>query len=83
MFLSSFKTLASIVFKYFADKEKWPNLSRAIIHEFFFRIYSKVIQVIYLHLPINAPCFKALAPTIFEIFADNVKMPKISKGHNS
>ena len=28
-------------------------------------------------------CFKALVPTVFEIFADKVKLSKITKGHNS
>ena len=44
--------------------EKFPNLQRVITHENFFRIYSKVNQVI--HLPIDSPSFKALAPTVFE-----------------
>ena len=52
-----------------------PNLQRAITHEIFFRIYSKVNQVIYSSLSINSPSFKALAPTVFEIFAEKVKMP--------
>ena len=63
-------------------REKCPNLQRAITHEIFFRIYSKVNQVIYSSLPINLPSFKALAPTIFSYFADKVKMPNITKGHN-
>ena len=45
-----------------------PKLQRAITHEVFFRIYSKVNQVIYSSLPIHSSTFKALASTVFEIF---------------
>ena len=41
----SFKALALIVLRYFADKVKCPKLQRAIIQEVFFKIYSKVYQV--------------------------------------
>ena len=36
--------------------------------QIFFRIYSKVNQVIYSSLPINLSSFKSLVPTVFEIF---------------
>ena len=70
---SCFKALAltfmsNSFLRYFADKAKCLNLQRAIIHEIFFRIYSKVNQVIWSSLSINLPSFKALAPTLFEIF---------------
>ena len=47
---------------------KCPKLQRAITHEVFFRIYSKVNQVIYSSIPIYSPGFKALASIVFEIF---------------
>ena len=60
------------------------DMKRAITHEVFFKIYSNVNQMVYLSLPINSPSFKALAPTLFfRYFADNIKMPQITKGHNS
>ena len=64
-------------------REKCPNLQGAITHEIFFQSLFKVNQVIYSSLSINSPSFKALAPTVFEILADKVKMRKIIKGHNS
>ena len=39
-----------------------------LLMKYFYIIYSKSNQVIYLSLPINLPSFKALAPTVFEIF---------------
>ena len=45
--------------------EKCSKLQRAITHEVFFRIYSKVNQVIYSSIPIYSPGFKALALIIF------------------
>ena len=60
------KALASVVFEILADKGKVPKFTKG--HEIFFRIYSKVNQVINLPFPINSPSFKALAPTVFEIF---------------
>ena len=47
-----FKALAPTFFRYFADKVKMPKIIRAITHEIFFRIYSKLNQVIYSTLPI-------------------------------
>ena len=53
--------------------------------KYFFKIYLKVNQVIYSSLKINSPSFKALAPTVFEIFrwqgknAQNYKGPKLMK----
>ena len=52
-----FKTLACTVQKlcYSSKKhamQKCPKLQRAIIHEVFFRIYTKVNQVIYSSIPI-------------------------------
>ena len=65
-------------------RERCLNLQRAITYEIFFRIYPKVNQVIYSSLPINSPSFKSLALTVFlRYFADKIKMPKITKGHNS
>ena len=79
IYSSSFKAPASVVFEiYFADKGKCPNLQRAITHEIFFRIYSKVKQVIYSSLQINSPSFKSLAP-IVRYFADKIKMPKLQR----
>ena len=54
--------------RYFADKVKCPKLQRAITHEVFFRISSKVNPIIYSSLQINLLSFKALALTVFEIF---------------
>ena len=56
-------------------REKCPNLQRAITQGIFFRIYSKVNQVIYSSLSINSLSFMALAPTILRHYADKVKMP--------
>ena len=67
IYSSSFKGLAAIIFQIIADKRKIPKLQRAITHEIFFQIYSKVKQVNY-SSPINSPSFKALAPTVIEIF---------------
>ena len=67
-------------------RAKCLNLQRTITHEilfFFFKIYSKVNQIIYLSLPINSSSLKALAPTVFfRYFADKVKIPKTTKGDN-
>ena len=49
----------------------------------YFKSYTKVNQVTYSSLPINSPSFKSLALTVFRYFADKIKMPKITKGHNS
>ena len=46
---------------------KCPKLQRAITHEEFFRIYSKVNQVIFSSIQIYSPGFKALASIAFEI----------------
>ena len=46
--------------RYFADKVKCPKLQRAITLEAFFKIYSKVSQVVYSSLPIYVSSFKAL-----------------------
>ena len=46
-----------------AQNDKGPLLKK-----YFFRIYSKVNQVIYSSLPINISNFKALASIVFEIF---------------
>ena len=50
---------------------------------FCFRIYSKVNQVIFSSLPIYSLSYEALAPTVFEIFCWQGKMPKFTKGHSS
>ena len=55
----------------------------AITLDIFFRIYSKVNQVIYSLLPINSPSFKALVQQFLRYFADKVNIPKITKGRNS
>ena len=47
---------------------KCPNLQRAITHEVFFGIFSKVNQVIYSSLAMYSSTFKALALIRFEIF---------------
>ena len=61
-------------------REKCPNLQRAITPEIFFRIYSKLNQVIYSSLPINSPSFKAVARTVFEIFCGQGKNAQNYKG---
>ena len=76
---SSFNSFLDILL----TRETCPNLQSAITDKIFFRIYTKVNQVIYLPLPINSPSFKSLALTVFEIFCYQDKMPKITKGHNS
>ena len=89
-----FKTLACTVQKLcYASKSMQckicPKLQRAITHEVFFRIYSKVNQVIYSPIPIHSPGFKALASMVFEIFCwqDFVhicfKVPLLRKGAKS
>ena len=57
------KALALMDFK----MVKCPKLQRGLYHEVFFRIYSKINQVIYLSLPIFSPNIKALAAMSFEI----------------
>ena len=42
---------------------KMPKVTKG--HEVFFRIYSKVNQVIYSSIPIYLPGFKALASIVF------------------
>ena len=60
------------------------NLQRAIIHEVYFKIYSKVNQAIYSSLPIYSSSFKAQAKIVFlRYFAHKGKMPKFTKGHHS
>ena len=68
IYSSSFKALALIVFEIFCSQGQYLALQRVITHELFFRIYSKVNQIIKLSLSINSPSFKALAPTVFVIF---------------
>ena len=54
-------------------REKCPKLQKAITHEVFFKIYSKVNQVFYSSLPIYASSFKALASIVFfRYFADKI-----------
>ena len=48
-----------------------------------FQNLQKVNQVIYSSLPINSSSFKSLALTVLRYFADKIKMPKITKAHNS
>ena len=80
IYSSSHEALSSnSIWDILLTREKCPNL----LLKYFFRIYSKVNQVIYSSLPINSPSFKALTPTVFKIFANKVKMPKITKGHYS
>ena len=62
---------------------KMPKVTRAITHEVFFRIYSKVIHVIYLSIPIHSPGFKALALIAFEIFCRQDFIHIFSKDNNS
>ena len=69
VYSSSFKALAPTVFEIFCWQGKnAPNYKRAITHEVFFRISSKINQVIYSSLQIHLLSFKALALTVFEIF---------------
>ena len=42
-------------------KKKSPKLPRAISLEVFYRIYSKINQIIYSSIPVYSPGFKALA----------------------
>ena len=51
--------------------------------KYFFRIYSKVNQVIYSSIPIYSLSFKALASIAFEIFCWQEFIHIFSKGHNS
>ena len=60
--------------------KKWPKLQRAITPATFFRIFSKVNQVIFSSLTIYS---SILAPTVFELFCWQGKMPKFTKGHYS
>ena len=62
---------------------KYSELQRAITHYVFFRICSKVNQVIYSSIPIYSPGFKALASIVFEIFCWQYFIHIFSKGHNS
>ena len=61
---------------------KMPKFTKGHYSYIFFRIYSKVYQVIYSSLPINSPSFKALVQTVFEIFWQG-KSAQNYKGHNS
>ena len=60
-----------------------PKLQRAITHEIFFKIYSKVNQIIYSSLPVYSPSFKALASIVFEILCRQDCFYIFSKGHGS
>ena len=62
---------------------KCPKLQRAITHDIFFRIYSKVNQVIYSSIPIYSQGFKALASIVFEIFCWQDFIHIFSKDDNS
>ena len=48
----------------------------------YFRIYSKVNQIIY-SLSSNSPSFKVLAPNTLKYFANKVNTSKVTKGRNS
>ena len=81
IYSSSFKVLAPTVFEIFCWQGKnVQKLQRAITHEAFFRIYSKVNQVIYSSLQIHSTSFKALALTVFEIFCWQGKNALNNKG---
>ena len=60
-----------------------PKIKRAITHEVFFKIYSKVNQVVYSPLPVYSSSFKALVSIVFEIFCWQDCSHIFSKGHNS
>ena len=60
-----------------------PKLQRAISQEVFFKISSKVNQVVYSSLPVYSSSFKALASIVFEIFCWQDCIHIFSKGHNS
>ena len=62
---------------------KCPKLQRAITQEVFFKISSKVNQVVYSSLPVYSSIFKALASILYEIFCWQDCVHIFSKGHNS
>ena len=85
LFIKLWGSSSNSIWDILLTREKCPNLQRDITHEIFFRIYSKVNQIIYSSLSINSPSFKVLAPTVFEIFcwqgknAQNYKGPSLMK----
>ena len=62
---------------------KCPKWQGDITWEVFFRIYSKVNQVIYSLPQTYSSNFKALASVVFEIFCWQNFIQFFSKGHNS
>ena len=63
--------------------QKCLKLQRAITHEVFFRIYSKVNDAIYVSVPIYSLGFKPLALMVFVIFCYKDFINISSKSHNS
>ena len=60
-------TSSSSFLRYFVDKIKIPKITKGH-NSVFFKIYSKVNQVVYSLLQIHSPHFTALALIVFEIF---------------
>ena len=60
-----------------------PKITKGHNSEVFFKISSKVIQVVYSSLPVYSSSFKALASIVFEIFCGQDCVYIFSKGHNS
>ena len=73
-----FKALASSVLRYFTDKVKMPKFQRAITHKVFFRIYSKINQIIIITNPFTK--FHGSSSNIFwDILLTRWKCPKLLK----
>ena len=82
--LLTFKALALAIFETVCwQGKKCPKLQRAITQEAFFKISSKVNQVVYSSLPVYSSSSKALVPMVFEILCWQDKIAQNYKGHNS
>ena len=66
--LLSFKALALTVLRYFAGKVKMPKITKGHNSRSIFQISSNINQVVYSLPQVYSSSFKALAPTVFDIF---------------
>ena len=82
--LLSFMALALTVFEIFCWQGKNAlKLQRVITQEVFFKISSKVNQVVYSSLPVYSSSLESPASIVFEIFCWQDCIHNFSKGHNS
>ena len=57
-----------------------PKITKGITQEVYFKISSKVNQIVFSSLPVYSSSFKALASIVFEIFCCQLKNAQNYKG---